>query len=66
MSARVRLLRVTVQPEFVVDDGDTLSPLPLQAVEIPAAQWIEFAADNFAKAIAAIQEQVDQAAAEGP
>lgn len=45
---RLRLLKVTVQPVFVVDDGETLTERVGQPVEVTAANWPGFAASAFA------------------
>jgi hypothetical protein len=39
---RVRLLKLVVQPVFVVDDGESLKELPAQAATITAADWPQF------------------------
>lgn len=44
---RLRLLKVVVQPVFVVDDGESLSEMPAAAVMVPAADWSEFTAEGF-------------------
>lgn len=44
---RLRLVKVAVQPTFVVDDGDTLTEVQGHAVAVTAANWPSFAADAF-------------------
>lgn len=39
---RVRLLKVIVQPVFVIDDGDELEEVPGQPVTVPGKGWREF------------------------
>jgi|HubBroStandDraft_6_1064221.scaffolds.fasta_scaffold00417_4 hypothetical protein len=62
---KVRLVRVVVQPEYVVDDGENLQPLALEgengqpgnAVKIVSAKdWPRFTLDEVT---AQIQAQVD-------
>lgn len=51
---------VVVEPQFVIDDGENLTPLRVTArAEVPASGWAEFAAENFAAAIAEVQAKVD-------
>lgn len=38
---KLRLLRVVVQPVFVIDDGETLVEETGQPTSVPAAQWPE-------------------------
>jgi len=41
----LRLLKIAVQPVFVLDDGETLSEeTPGQVVNVTPAQWDQFAA----------------------
>lgn len=37
--SRLRVIGFTVQPQFMVDDGENLTPLPVDPLNIPAAQW---------------------------
>lgn len=39
MSKRLRLVSVLVQPQFMVDDGDSLEPLTVQPITVPASEW---------------------------
>ena len=55
---RVRLVRVRVQPEFVIDDGETLTPLPPEAVG-PRLGVAGVRRRQLRPAIAAIQAQID-------
>lgn len=60
MPARVRLLRVTVTAEVVVDDGESLTPLNVSPLILTPAQWREFDMDaQLATMQAAIDEQAD-------
>jgi hypothetical protein len=47
MTSRLRLLKVHVQPVFVIDDGETLTEQPGQPVEVAGGAWRAFAADAF-------------------
>lgn len=58
---RVRLIQLTLSPQFVVDDGDTLQPVePMQWV-IVAADWpnVHALVDKF---VADVQAQLDATA----
>jgi hypothetical protein len=69
---KVRLVKVQVLADFVVDDGETLTPLAAFGLESPpvavtAADWPAFATGPFADAVAALEAQINeaQAAADG-
>lgn len=36
---RLRVVGYIVQPQLMADDGETLTPLPVQPVTIPASEW---------------------------
>lgn len=40
MGKRLRLIGVKVTPQFVLDDGDILTPIPVQSADITAAEWV--------------------------
>lgn len=40
---QLRLLKVVVQPVYVLDDGETLTEQPAQPATIPAKDWPSFA-----------------------
>jgi hypothetical protein len=59
--SRVRLLKVLVQPIYVLDDGADLTELPAQPLEIKAGAWRDFATSAFTpEALARVAEQVSQ------
>lgn len=39
MTARLRIVAYLVQPQLMADDGDSLTPLPVQPLAIPAVDW---------------------------
>jgi hypothetical protein len=56
---RVRLLKVIVQPVYVVDDGEALKELAAQLIEIKSGAWDDFAASAFTpELLARIAEQL--------
>jgi len=54
---KLRLLKVIVQPVFVLDDGDQLTEQPAQAVEVSPQDWPTFATTTFAEGFAELQAQ---------
>lgn len=56
---KLRLLKVIVQPVFVVDDGEGLVEHVTQPVEVPAAEWPGFAAGRFAEGFEQLRAQVE-------
>jgi len=55
---RLRLVSVTVLAEFVADDGETLTPVTVEPVKVPAADWPTYATTTFAEAQAALEAQL--------
>jgi hypothetical protein len=44
---RARLLRVALQPVFVIDDGENLREVPGNTVQVPGADWRAFVENAF-------------------
>lgn len=66
---KVRLVAVQVHAQFVVDDGQTLTPLSACGIESPPisvapADWPTFATGPFAAAVAQLEEQINAPEAE--
>lgn len=59
MSARVRVVGWRVQPVVMVDDGENLTPVNVQPVEVPAREWQTFKDGGDEEALASIREQVE-------
>lgn len=59
--SRLRLLKVIVQPVFVVDDGAQLVEQPAQPVTVSPQDWPTFATTQFVEGMAALQAQLDEA-----
>ena len=59
MSAKLRLVKVVVQPVFVLDDGETISEVEHQAVAIPAADWPAYSGERFPAEVEAWQAALD-------
>lgn len=60
MSKRLRIVQYLVQPVALVDDGDTLDPLPIEPIPVPAGRWAEFVETGLAEALADLQARIDQ------
>lgn len=58
IAPRVRIVGWRVQPIVMLDDGENLSPLPVQALEVAAQHWQEFKDGGDAEAIDSIRQQV--------
>ena len=56
----LRLLKVMVQPVFVVDDGTALRELTAQPVPVPAADWPTFATTEFLDGMRELQAKIDE------
>lgn len=54
---RVRVASIVVQVQAFTDDGEHLTPLQVQPLTIPAAQWEEFATSG----VAGIEQQIEAA-----
>lgn len=54
---RLRIVSFQVQPLIMLDDGDRLEPLPVQPVNISAADWPRVQ-EILTEAIARLCEQV--------
>lgn len=59
MKKQLRLLKVMVQPVFVVDDGETLTELPTQAIAVPVAHWPDYATTEFIDAMEQLRQQIE-------
>ncbi len=56
---KLRLLKVVVQPVFLLDDGETLTELQHPATVIPAAEWPTYSSERFPREVAEWQERLD-------
>ena len=59
MSARVRLVGWEVAPVIMLDDGETLTPIPVEPRTITAAGWAEFKDGGDDRALSRLREQVE-------
>jgi hypothetical protein len=56
---KVRLLKVVVQPVFVLDDGEELTEVQHPATVIPAAEWSTYSSERFPSEVAEWQQKLD-------
>ena len=56
---RLRLVKVIVQPVFVVDDGDNVTEIEHSAIAIPAADWPTYSGERFPAEVAEWQKQLN-------
>jgi hypothetical protein len=56
---RLRLVKVLVQPVFVLDDGETITEVEHGVIAIPAAEWPTYSAERFPVEVAAWQAQLE-------
>jgi hypothetical protein len=57
--SKLRLLKVAVQPYFVLDDGETITEQDHPAVIIPASEWPTYSSQRFPREVAEWQAQID-------
>lgn len=56
---KLRLLRVQVQPVFVIDDGETLEDVEHGVITIPAAEWPTYSSERFPRETAEWEERLN-------
>ncbi len=59
---RLRPISYIIQPQFVVDDGDSLTPVPVQPITVSAADWPSVVV-LMAQATEQLRQQVEAPAA---
>ncbi len=60
MSRELRLLKVVVQPVFVIDDSDAgLTEVIAEPVTVSAQEWMTYPATGFSEAFEALRQQMD-------
>ena len=56
---KLRLVKVIVQPVFVLDHGDRIDEVEQPAITIPAADWPTYSGERFPAEVKAWQERID-------
>jgi hypothetical protein len=64
MSAKLRLLKVAVQPYFILDHGTHVEELEHPPTVIPANEWPTYSSERFPRELAEWQAQLDGSAAD--
>lgn len=59
---KLRLVKVIVQPVFVLDDGEQITEVEHGPVIIPASEWPAYSGERFPAELEAWQQQLDAAA----
>jgi hypothetical protein len=59
MTARMRLVGWNVQPVVMADDGENLTPVQMNPLNIPAAQWQAFKDGGDVAALEPIRAQIE-------
>lgn len=59
MNRRLRLVKVIVQPVFVLDDGENVVELDHQPIAIPAAEWPSYSSERFPREAAEWEKQLN-------
>jgi hypothetical protein len=59
VSRQLRLVKVAVQPFFVLDDGETITEVDHSATMIPAAEWSTYGSERFPREVAEWQARLD-------
>jgi hypothetical protein len=59
VSRRLRLVKVAVQPFFVLDDGETITEVDHGTTVIPAAEWPTYSSERFPREVAEWQARLD-------
>lgn len=57
--AKLRLVKVAVQPFFVLDDGESITEVEHQATVIPASEWPTYSSERFPREVAEWQARLD-------
>ncbi len=57
---KLRLLKVHVQPVFVLDDGESMVEVAHPTVTIPAADWPTYSSDRFPAERAAWEAKLNE------
>ena len=56
---RLRLVKVLVQPVFVLDDGETITEMPHDPIAISAADWPTYSGERFPREVAEWEKQLN-------
>jgi hypothetical protein len=65
-NTRMRLVGWNIQPVIMSDDGENLTPVPVQATMIPAAGWQEFKDGGDKSALEDLRAQIENGKVDTP
>jgi hypothetical protein len=65
MSPQLRLVKVIVQPVFILDHGTHVTEVEHAPIAIPADEWPSYSGGRFPAEVKVWQERLDADAAEG-
>jgi hypothetical protein len=57
--SKLRLVKIAVQPFFVLDDGETITEIDHPATVIPASEWPTYSSERFPREVAEWQARLD-------
>jgi hypothetical protein len=57
---QIRLVKVIVQPVFVLDDGEHIIEIEHQPTMIPAVEWPTYSSERFPREVKEWQAQLDR------
>lgn len=60
MGKKIRLVKVAVQPFFVLDDGKDITEIEHPVTIIPANEWSTYSSDRFQNEIREWQKKLDK------
>jgi hypothetical protein len=63
---KLRLVKVAVQPFFVLDDGESITELDHPATVIPASEWPTYSSERFPREVEEWQARVNAETAGEP
>jgi hypothetical protein len=58
--SKLRLVKVAVQPFFVLDDGESITEVEHPATMIPASEWPTYSSERFPREVQAWQATLDK------
>lgn len=58
--SKLRLVKVLVQPHFVLDDGESLTEQIAEPVEVKAADWPTYPGEGFADAVRELERALNE------
>lgn len=57
--SKLRLVKVAVQPFFILDDGEMITEVDHSPTVIPASEWATYSSERFPREVAEWQARLD-------